>query len=94
MDEAGSTANLSPGEIMSLQDLLYCAMVESANEACNIIGEYIAGSLSAFVERMNARAQELGCSGTHFAIILFFKVNWRTVLYVSLFKISGICRLF
>lgn len=67
MDEAGSTASITPGEIMSLQDLLYCAMVESANEACNIIGEYIAGSLSAFVERMNARAQELGCSGTHFA---------------------------
>ena len=67
MDDEGSTANIAPGEIMTLQDLLYCAMVESANEACNIIAGYISGSIPAFVELMNSRAQELGCTGTHFA---------------------------
>lgn len=63
----GSTANIVPGETMSLENLIYCALVKSANEACNIIAEHISGSISAFVERMNARASELGCTGTHFA---------------------------
>jgi D-alanyl-D-alanine carboxypeptidase (penicillin-binding protein 5/6) len=61
-----STAHISPGEVMTLQDLLYCALVASANEACNIIAEYISGSIPAFVEGMNARAAELGCAETHF----------------------------
>lgn len=63
----GSTANIVPGETMSLENLMYCAMVKSANEACNIIAEHISGSISAFVDKMNARASELGCTGTHFA---------------------------
>ena len=62
-----STAYIDRGETMSLRDLLYCAALASANEACNIIAEHISGSISAFVERMNTRAAELGCSGTHFA---------------------------
>ncbi|WP_353936960.1 hypothetical protein [uncultured Treponema sp.] len=48
------------GETMSLEDLLYCAMLSSANEACNIVGEYIGGSVGQFVEMMNQRAAELG----------------------------------
>ena len=67
MVEDGSTANIQVGETMSLNDLLYCAMLSSANEACNIIAVYIAGSLDAFVEDMNSRAEEIGCTNTHFA---------------------------
>ena len=63
----GSTANIQPGETMTLRDLLYCAMLGSANEACNIIAVHIAGSIEAFVKDMNERAAELGCTGTHFA---------------------------
>ncbi|MBE6969846.1 MAG: D-alanyl-D-alanine carboxypeptidase, partial [Ruminococcaceae bacterium] len=63
----GSTASILLGETMSLEDLLYCAMLSSANEACNMIAEHIAGSVPAFVEMMNQRAAALGCSGTHFA---------------------------
>ncbi len=66
MVEDGSTAGIQVGETMTLRDLLYCAMLSSANEACNIIAVHIAGSLDAFVEDMNARAQELGCTNTHF----------------------------
>ncbi|MDD6189671.1 MAG: D-alanyl-D-alanine carboxypeptidase [Clostridiales bacterium] len=63
----GSTQNIIPGETMSLEGLLYCMLVSSANEACNIIGEYIAGgSISEFVAMMNARAKELGCTNTNF----------------------------
>ncbi len=66
LGDDSSTAHINQGETMSLKDLLYCAALASANEACNIIAEHVAGSISAFVERMNARAAELGCSGTHF----------------------------
>ena len=67
MVEDGSTAGIVPGETMSFGDLLYCAMLSSANEACNIIAEHVSGSVGAFVELMNERAGELGCTGTHFA---------------------------
>ena len=42
-------------------------LVVSANESCNILAEAVAGDVSTFVERMNTRAEELGCTGTHFA---------------------------
>lgn len=67
MVEDGSTESIQVGETMSLRDLLYCAMLSSANEACNIIAVHISGSIDAFVSEMNARAAELGCTGTHFA---------------------------
>ena len=67
LTEDSSTSNIYPGEIMSLNDLLYCAALASANEACNIIAEHISGSTEAFVAKMNERAEQLGCSGTHFA---------------------------
>lgn len=67
LDDTSSSLNINLGETMSLQDLLYCAALASANEACNIIAEHISGSVDAFVKRMNERAAELDCSGTHFA---------------------------
>lgn len=66
LHEAGSTADLLEGEEMTLENMLYCTMVASANEACNVIAEYIAGSVEAFVELMNQTATQLGCIGTHF----------------------------
>lgn len=63
----GSTQDIKPGEQMSLRDLLYCLLVASANEASNILAETVDGTIPAFVERMNRRAQELGCADTHFA---------------------------
>lgn len=62
----GSTANIVPGETMTLENLLYCTALSSANEACNIIAEYISGSIGSFVSAMNERAAALGCEGTHF----------------------------
>lgn len=66
LSAAGSTANIQPGEQLTLEELLYCMMLSSANEACNIAGEYVAGSVDGFVAMMNERAAELGCTGTHF----------------------------
>ena len=66
LGEDSSTAGIIPGVQLSLRELLYCAMVGSANEACNVIGSYLSGSVSAFVDRMNQRASQLGCVNTHF----------------------------
>ena len=57
---------LEPGEEMSVDELLKATAVYSANDACTLLGEYVAGSEEAFVERMNARAKELGMNDTHF----------------------------
>ena len=62
----GSTANIKAGETMSVENFLRCMLVVSANEACNILAEATTGSVSSFVDRMNQRAQELGCENTHF----------------------------
>ena len=66
MAEDSSTAGITPGMQVSVKDLLYCTMLHSANEACNVLGTYISGSISAFVEEMNAKAAQLGCTNTHF----------------------------
>ena len=57
----GSTAGIKAGETMTVENLLYCMLVVSANEACNILAEAVAGSVDAFVDKMNAKAEELGC---------------------------------
>ena len=49
-----------------LRELLYCVMVSSANEACNVVAEYISGSIPAFVTLMNDYAAKLGMSSTHY----------------------------
>lgn len=61
-----STAYIYQGETMRFEDVLHCAALISANEACNIIAENVAGTVSGFVERMNERALQLGCENTHF----------------------------
>ena len=62
----GSTANIKPGEEMSVENLLYCMLLSSANEACNILAEAVDGSRANFIAHMNRRAQELGCENTQF----------------------------
>jgi len=63
----GSTQDIRAGEQMTLRDLLYCLLVASANESANILAETVDGTISAFVERMNQKATQLGCENTHFA---------------------------
>jgi len=62
-----STAGIKAGEILTVEQLLYCDLVPSANEACNILAEAVAGTTESFVELMNSKAEELGMTGTHFA---------------------------
>lgn len=62
----GSNMGLNAGEQLTMEQILYGVLINSANEGCNAIGEHIAGSMSAYVDMMNARAQEIGCTNTHF----------------------------
>ena len=66
-DPEGSSAGIEEGEVLTVEQLLYCLLLVSANEAADILAETVSGSREAFVELMNQRAQELGCTGTHFA---------------------------
>ena len=58
--------NLRPGESISLRELLYCIIVESANDAAVVAANHVYGSLDAFVAEMNRYAKELGCKDTVF----------------------------
>lgn len=60
------SAHLQAGEIISVENLLYCMMVDSANDAAAVLAEHISNSQADFVSLMNRRAAELGCKGTHF----------------------------
>ena len=62
----GSQIYLKEGESMSVEDLLKSVVIASANDAAVALAEHIAGSESAFVARMNQRAQELGMTATNF----------------------------
>ncbi len=62
----GSQVYLEEGEEMSVEDMLKCVVIASANDAAVALAEYVAGSEEAFVERMNARAAELGMKSSHF----------------------------
>ena len=62
-----STADIKEGEEIRIIDLLYAALLPSANEACNVMAEAVSGDVASFVELMNQRAAELGMTDTHFA---------------------------
>ena len=62
----GSQIWLKEGEQMRVEDLIKAVCVVSGNDAAVALGEHLAGSEEAFVERMNARAKELGMNDTHF----------------------------
>ena len=66
MEPGGSNVALQVGEEMSVRDLMYCLMVKSGNDAASTLAVHNSGSIEAFVEVMNRRAQELGCTGTNF----------------------------
>lgn len=62
-----SNADIRHGEEIRMIDLLYALLLRSACEGASIIADYIGGgSIDAFVEMMNQKAQELGCKDTHF----------------------------
>ena len=55
LDADGSSADIQAGEILTVEQLLECMLIVSANEACNILAEAVSGSVSAFVDDMTRR---------------------------------------
>lgn len=62
----GSQVFLEPMEVQTVETLIKCIAVASANDACVVMAEHICGSEGEFVKRMNVRAEELGMKNTHF----------------------------
>lgn len=62
----GSQCFFEAGETQTVEDMIKCIVIASGNDAAVAMGEHIAGSESAFVQRMNERAKELGMNNTNF----------------------------
>lgn len=62
----GSQVYLEEGEQMSVSDLFKAISIASANDACVMVGERIAGSNDGFVKMMNEKAKQLKLTNTHF----------------------------
>ena len=62
-----SNAGIKEGETVTIKDLLYGLMLPSGNECAYMLARHVSGSYEAFVEMMNQRAAELGCTDTHFS---------------------------
>jgi D-alanyl-D-alanine carboxypeptidase (penicillin-binding protein 5/6) len=62
----GSQVFLEAGEVQTVDTMIKCIAVASANDACVSMAEFIGGTEDAFVEKMNERAKGLGMVNTHF----------------------------
>lgn len=62
----GSHIALEPGEVLSLKDILYALMIDSANDAATVAAKHIGGSVEGFAELMNEKAKEVGAKNTNF----------------------------
>lgn len=60
-------SSLSAGDTVTVDEVFHTMLIKSANDCTVILGEYLAGSESAFVDMMNEKAQEIGATHTHFA---------------------------
>ena len=61
-----TSAYLNPDEQISVENLLKVLLVRSANDAANVLAEYVSGSINDFVALMNEKAKEIGCTNTNF----------------------------
>lgn len=64
--EGYSSAYLQIGEQLTVEQLLQLLLIHSANDAANVLAEYVGGSVESFVSMMNTKVNELGLSNTHF----------------------------
>ena len=62
----GSQVFLDPNTTLKVEDLLKSIIIASANDSAVAMAEKIAGTVDAFVNKMNERAKELGCTNTNF----------------------------
>lgn len=61
-----STANIQIGEQLTVEQLLELLLIHSANDAANVLAEFVGGSIDSFVSMMNTKMNELGLTDSHF----------------------------
>ena len=66
IDRSSTNIGLDVGEQVTIRDLLYATMVNSANECAYALAELVGGDVENFAKMMNEKAEELGCKHTHF----------------------------
>lgn len=66
ISEGYVTANIDGEEQLTVEQLLELLLVHSANDAANVLAEYVGGSIESFVSMMNTKVNELGLTNTHF----------------------------
>ena len=64
--DSGNKFSLVAGDTMTVEDCLYLMLLQSVNQAANALAEYTAGSIPDFVEKMNEKLAQLGCTESHF----------------------------
>ena len=67
LESGAVTLDVKAGDTFRAGDVLYGMWLKSANELANVLAEAVSGSVSSFVGKMNARAAQIGATGTHFA---------------------------
>lgn len=65
INKTAATLKLQPGEVFTVEELLYGLMVGSANDAAVVLAEYVSGSQDSFVAMMNELVVDLGCTNTY-----------------------------
>ncbi len=66
IERDSTNIGLDVGEKVTVKDVVYATMVESANECAYTLAELVAGDIESFAEVMNNRIAEIGCENTHF----------------------------
>ena len=61
-----ASINLKEGEILTVEDLIYAALLPSGNDAAYALGEAVSGDMETFIALMNKTAKNIGCKKTHF----------------------------
>lgn len=66
LEPDGVGLGLKVGQQMRLQDLLYAVLLESANDASNVLAQYLGGSISQYMKDVNLYLEKIGCKATNF----------------------------
>ena len=64
--DSGNKLSLTAGDTLTVEECLYALLLVSSNQTANALAEHVAGSISGFVDMMNEKLAELGCTESHF----------------------------
>ena len=86
-----SSVYLKEGELITVSDLLYCLLLNSGNDAANVLAEAVSGNINNFVDLMNKKVEELGCTNTHFNNAHGYSDNNHYTTALDMAKIFKYC---